>query len=1043
MGSDNSSSGSSYTESNGERATTSYSNGREWAPNSDGREWAPNSDGQYREAHRVGNWCKDESGNWHLSEEGNWSSSEGNREGRPEVCAKEASTKEKAEESAAVKTKGEADAARRKAEEEASAKKTADEAPAIQFAVAQNRNLQELGATLRQLFMAARPRSEKLADRGRATRNASNPPDVNILRSKDLLWIYRQILVAKRVRHEGVTRCVSCFKDDGGSFNLVFPRYPVSSEQWFFVQLRQENFSSVIGAAQVIVGALSALHAAGIAPEEVKPTNIVFESTAADCRPKLINVGGGLVDGGSGERGGESAQSGNNAFGNPPAASHLDAGRPVARGGITRGGRRGGGGDRGGNHHPHEQSQHTTRKLYIRECVAPFQRHEIHFSPEEDFARLTVGDLRQRIVELPEISLDPASFDLCLPLQGRNRHQSDNPQPGRELEDRELLARVGLGAAGATVILWRRASRAEFWRERVFTPLMSLFREMEESGMTGAPITMEEVRLRLEQFYRETTEAALTASIEEPEFIARKNVQEYVERLVETEDALERVAGRRAAIGALNTVCSAILDAGDAERLVERDRARCQLSADLQVYENDTNSAAVLLERLRFKPLPFSAPAMLTMTPLNQIRERFRNSAADHFRRDSVILNELRAHHRRLLREVFRAKEDLKAFAHHVSAQNAFAWDPSDGNPNYPYLQAQSRVLPIAEHFLRIKARPYDQPHLLIPEQLRLREEMHRANVHDLVRWFPELHKLIDFRATVLWTSLRFDLNLQSFMDVETTRRLDEEVITNRTSYRVALASGADDKGGMLMYFAEENDLKTALCNMVALASTDEVEALILRSARRWGTQETSRSRPYCECLGVLPMQPRGGIAVPTRSSIPGLGVLLIQPDLPCSSADWFQHQLAHKNLDIVVEGIIRIIYIVRGCNAAGIHFPQVSLSQFFRCKSLEAEDLPTLVDLWCLPNQDRPIPIAAGDSVIRLSRLLAALLVGCDLSCTERIWRGDISDGYGTGLCECLGLDDLPPSNVFWKILKQVKEKLRVTDPIPSAAPGFIPPRA
>ncbi len=53
MGNDNSSSGSSYTESNGERATTSYSNGREYARN---------SDGTYREAHREGNWVKDERG---------------------------------------------------------------------------------------------------------------------------------------------------------------------------------------------------------------------------------------------------------------------------------------------------------------------------------------------------------------------------------------------------------------------------------------------------------------------------------------------------------------------------------------------------------------------------------------------------------------------------------------------------------------------------------------------------------------------------------------------------------------------------------------------------------------------------------------------------------------------------------------------------------------------------------------------------------------------------------------------------------------------
>jgi hypothetical protein len=50
------------------------------------------------------------------------------------------------------------------------------------------------------------------------------------------------------------------------------------------------------------------------------------------------------------------------------------------------------------------------------------------------------------------------------------------------------------------------------------------------------------------------------------------------------------------------------------------------------------------------------------------------------------------------------------------------------------------------------------------------------------------------------------------------------------------------------MCLGNDEDVKNALCNMAALASTEEVETRILRAGERWGPEHTNRSRPCCEC---------------------------------------------------------------------------------------------------------------------------------------------------------------------------------------------------
>ncbi len=219
-------------------------------------------------------------------------------------------------------------------------------------------------------------------------------------------------------------------------------------------------------------------------------------------------------------------------------------------------------------------------------------------------------------------------------------------------------------------------------------------------------------------------------------------------------------------------------DSSESEKLVKRDQTRFQLYVQIQVQGNDINSAALLLgEGLTFEALPFCDPATTRTRSLNQLRESL--SGTEEYRSS---IYELRSHHRRLLRETFRAREELLGWEHHVSAHNAFSWNPSERDPNYPYRQARSKVVQIAKKFQRIWERPlndFDES-TKIQVQSQLREEMHRANLQDLVRWFPELQQLIDYRGMMLWISLRFDLTLQSFVDIETNRPLDGETKWNR-----------------------------------------------------------------------------------------------------------------------------------------------------------------------------------------------------------------------------------------------------------------------
>jgi hypothetical protein len=228
------------------------------------------------------------------------------------------------------------------------------------------------------------------------------------------------------------------------------------------------------------------------------------------------------------------------------------------------------------------------------------------------------------------------------------------------------------------------------------------------------------------------------------------------------------------------------------------------------------------------------------------------------------------------------------------------------------------------------------------------------------------------------------------------------------------------------MFLDVSDGIKNTLCNMAALASAEAGEL---------------RSGAICECPKLLPVQRRDGIEVDEPRRIPQIGVLLTKHDYPCSSADWFQHQIFNRNFDAVVEGILRIFYIIRGCNAAGIHFPEESHSQYFRCKSLDAEDLPTLVDLWCLQNQDTPTARADGGVVIPLFHLLAAVLVGCDPSCSDRVLYPGDELGYGAGMYECLGLDDLPHTDTFWGTLREVKRKLVLSQAAPPAPFDFVEP--